>query len=520
MPWRGEHVPGEFPTLGYQVAELIEAKVVIPDGDHAGAPYALTDEQLNFVIWLYRVDPVSGGFVYVRGGQLVRPQKWGKSPFAAAIICAEADPEGPVRPDGWDASGEPVGAPWPTPWIQVTAASEDQADNVWRSLLPMIELGVLAAEIPDTGRTRINLPGGGLIEPVTASATSRLGQRLTFAVQDETHSWTQLNGGRRVADTQRRNLAGMGGRWLEVTNAWDPAEGSVAQQTSENREPGVFLDDVDPGEGSIRDKADRRRMLTRVYGDSWWIDFERIDGEVVALLDRDPAQAERFFLNRKLAAEDAAFDPVRWQELAQPFAVVRGSRIVIGVDGARFSDALAIIATEVESGFQWPIGIWERPASATDAYEHPQAEVDAAMVEAFERFDVVRCYCDPQWIDNLVDRWQGRWGAQRVLPWYTNRARQAAWAVRNFTTAVGSGDLHHDGDPVFAQHVANARRRRLQVVDDQHVPMVTLAKDRRDSSRKIDAAMAAVLSWEARGDAIASGALTPEPVVEKTVWFL
>ena len=98
----------------------------------------------------------------------------------------------------------------------------------------MIELGNLAADIPDTGLTRINLPGGGLIEPVTASARSRLGQRITFAVQDETHSWLKSNGGRALADNQRRNLAGMKGRSIETTNAWDPAEQSVAQETWES----------------------------------------------------------------------------------------------------------------------------------------------------------------------------------------------------------------------------------------------------------------------------------------------
>src|SRR5262249_14430832 len=161
----------------------------------------------------YRINPNTGKFVHFRGAQLVRPQKWGKGPFSAAWVCAEADPEGPVLFDGWDSAGQPVGRPWATPWIQITAVSEDQTANVWRALVPMIELGDIRADIPDTGQTRINLPGGGRIEPVTASARSRLGQRLTGAVQDEAHSWLDRNGGWMLADNQRRNLAGMGGRF-------------------------------------------------------------------------------------------------------------------------------------------------------------------------------------------------------------------------------------------------------------------------------------------------------------------
>jgi hypothetical protein len=517
VPWRGPEVPGEFPTLGYAVAELIQDKCVIPDGEHAGEPFLLTDEMLRFLLHFYRMDPESCRFAHDRGGQLVRPQKWGKGPFSASVVCAEAHPEGPVLPAGWDANGEPVGRPWPTPHVQVTAVSEDQTANVYRALLPMIEGGDFHADVPDTGKTRINLPSGGLIEPVTAAALSRLGQRTTFAVQDQTESWYRTNGGRALADNQRRGIAGMGGRWLETPNAWDPAENSVAQATRE--ENGVYHDDVEPGSGSVRNKQERRRMLKRVYGDSmtrprpdaeWdpWVDVDRIDSEIEALLKRDPAQAERWYLNRKLAGESAAFDADLFRALTEPRETPDRTLVVIGVDGARFRDALAIIATEVESGYQWPLGIWERPENARPDYEHPLGEVDAAMVEAFRRFDVWRAYIDPQYIEHLLDRWQGRWGKDRVVEWFTNKDRPIAWAVRNYATAIGAADFRHDGDEMFIAHVRQARKRKLNVFDDASPPqqMHTITKDRHDSPRKIDAAMAAVLSWEARGDAIAAGA--------------
>jgi hypothetical protein len=45
--------------------------------------------------------------------------------------------------------------------------------------------------------------------------------------------------------------------------------------------------------------------------------------------------------------------------------------------------------------------------------------------------------------------------------------------------------------------------------------MHTISKDRPDSPRKMDLAMAGTLSWEARGDAIAAGATsTPVSVVQ------
>jgi hypothetical protein len=508
VPWREPEFPGEFPTLGYQVASWIQSSCVIPDGEFAGEPYVLTDEMLRFLLWYYRIDPDSGRFYYDRGAQLVRPQKWGKGPFGAAMICAEAAEDGPVRPAGWDAAGEPVGKPWPTPFIQATAVSEGQTDNVWRMLIPMIERGALSAAIWDTGETRINLPSGGRIEPPTASARSRLGQQLTFCLQDQTESWTERNGGRLLADTQRRNLAGMGGRFVETCNAWDPRENSVAQRTAESGEPGVYFDDVDPGPGSVHNKADRRRMLRKVYGHSNWVDLDRIDSEVIALLKRgEVAQAERYFFNRKEAGEDAAFRPDQINARAdKEYEPAAGALIAIGVDGARFVDALAVVATEIETGFQWPLGIWERPAHAPEDYEHPPDEVDGVMVEAFERFQVWRVYIDPQWIDHLLERWQGRWGQKRVIPWYTNRPRQIAWAVRSYVNAFAAGDNSHSGEETFVRHLKQARKQKVNVFDDKHRQMHTLSKDSPDSPRKMDGAMAGVLSWEARGDAIAANA--------------
>jgi hypothetical protein len=503
--------------LGYEVASWIQGFCVIPDRDFRGEPFRLTDEQLRFLCYFYALTP-EGGWKYMRGAQLVRPQKWGKGPLAAAVVAVEA--AGPVRFGGWDAQGEPVGMPCATPHIQITACSEEQTANTWRALQPMIELGPLREWIPDSGLTRINLPGGGIIEPVTASARSRLGQRTTFVVQDQTESWVQSNNGWWLADNQRRNLAGMRGRFLETCNAPDPVERSVAQRTP--TEPGVYIDDVDGGPGSVRNKAERRKVLRKVYGDvtlekGGWVDLDRIDAEIEALLEHDPAQAERFFLNRKLAAEGAAFDPVVFAALERRRRVPRGAVVALGVDGARHQDALAVVATEVTTGYQWPVIIVERPPHAPDDYEHDLRAVDAAVSEVFDTYLVWRLYADDQYIGHLIEQWQNRFGQRRVVIWHTNRPRPIAWAVRGYEEAVAAGDVSHSGDPVFLTHMRQARRRKLTVLDDQERQMHTLSKDNIGSPRKIDAAMAAILSWEARSDCVAMGAVDmgPKPPPER-----
>jgi hypothetical protein len=515
MPWRGPVEDGEFPTLGYAVADWIEDNCAIPDGDLTGQPFILTDEQIKFLLRFYRIDPdVSPGdhptsvFKY-RRAQLVRPQKWGKGPLSAAIVCAEA--AGPVLFDGWDANGEPVGRPWATPWIQLVAVSEDQTDNVMNALIPMIELGALKAEIPDVGRTRINVVadgGFGRIEPVTSAAISRLGQRLTFAVHDETHSWNSHNGGVKLADTQRRNLAGMGGRSIETTNAWNPAEQSVAQMTYESELDDVLIDFPETPKASIRNKAQRRKALKTAYGDSWWIDLDRIESEIEELLPRDPNQAERFFLNRIVSASDRAFDIDQWNRLAAPQEIEPGRLITLGFDGARREDSTALVATDVERGYQWVIGIWEKPKDDADPdWEVSEPEIQEAVAYAFETWDVWRLYADPPYFESQIDAWAGTYGEQRVIRWWTNRQKAMAYALRAWITDWRDGVLTHDGNEVLTNHIGNSVRHRTRMRDDAGGWLWTIRKDAAKSPRKIDGAMAACLSWEARGDAIADGVL-------------
>jgi len=524
MPWRGPdpEYPDEVPTLGNVVAEWIVNYCVIPDREQRGQPFVLTEEQHWHLIWHYALTP-EGKWMYPRGSQLVRPQKWGKGPFGAATVCVEA--VGPVVFDGWDAQGEPVGKPWATPHIQVTACSEEQTDNTWRALQPMMELGPLRDFVPDTGLTRINLPGGGLVEPVTASARSRLGQRVTFIVQDQTESWTRANHGIALADNQRRGLAGMGGRFLETANAPDPVEGSVASRTPQGAS-GVYINDVDGGPGSVRNKQERRKVLKKVYGDSiiergGWIDLDRIDAEIEALLAHDAAQAERWFLNRKVAQEGAAFDIEKVKSLIKPQKLTEGSVICLGVDGARHDDSLAVVATDVKTGYQWLVAIEERPQHAPEDYEHDLRHIDGAVSELIEgdKYVVWRAYCDDQHIRHLLDSWQNRFGEKRFVTWHTNRDKQMAWATRRYEEAIDAGDVTFDGNPTFMTHLRQARKRMVTALDDKDRPMHVLSKSSSRSPLKIDAAAAAVLSWEARSDALASGAISldeqaPEPEPE------
>ena len=515
--WRGPSEPGEYPTLGFAAIDWIEAHCVVPDGSSMGEPFVLSDEQARFVLQHYRLQPdavadpkrPSSAFTY-RRSMLVRPQKWGKGPLTAALICFESI--GPALFDGWDADGEPVGRPWPTPWVQIAASSEDQTANVYRALLPMIHEGPLADIITDTGLSRINLPGGGFIEPVTAEGRSRLGQRITFAVHDEPHSWTKSNGGWTLADTQRRNLAGMGGRSVATTNAWNPAEQSDAQRTFEAGAADVFIDYPAPPTGSFRNKRERAKVLRFVYGDSaadagGWVDLDRIAAEVDELAALgDLAQAERFYGNRVVATTDAYFDADAWQNCAQALDVPDGAAIALGFDGSMYDDWTAIRARMVtDDGVMHAFTpkfadgaptVWN-PADFRG--EVPRAEVQAAVAELFDRYRVLRMYCDPELWQSEIDAWAARYGEKVVMQWPTYRTRQMSAALERLRTDIATGALTHDDDVTAFTHLRNARRVR-------RAGGVVIGKP--NEHQKIDVIMADALAHEAACDARAAGQTT------------
>ena len=97
MPWKPIDEDDEFPTLGYDIADWMMAYLLMPDRDQDSEehiPFVPTQEQIEFLARLYELDPDTGRRIKQRA-VLSRPRGWGKSPFLAAICCAEA--LGPVR---------------------------------------------------------------------------------------------------------------------------------------------------------------------------------------------------------------------------------------------------------------------------------------------------------------------------------------------------------------------------------------------------------------------------------------
>ena len=521
-------------TLGWEVLWWTTHFIRQPDGDTAGEEWRYTPEQVNFVLWWYALSAETR-WIYMRG-VLRRSKGWGKSPFVASLALAELC--GPVRFERWALGGErrpwrpepyrpgeAIGRPAAAAWVQLAGTAEKQTTNTMSMVLAMCaESPITGVYGLDLGLTRIYSRAGGRLEPITASFKTAEGARPTAVFEDETqHYYEGENGGVELDRVNRRNVGKSPGgtaRVLETTNAHGAGEQSVAERSylawlarEEGRTQGaggLLYDSREaPPETDLADGESLLAGLAAAYGDSTWVHLERIRDEVWDP-STPPQEARRYYLNQVSSAVDAWIAQPEWAGCADATKVVaHGEAVTLGFDGSRgrvgaVTDATALIGCRVSDGHLFEVGVWEEPAGpAGDEWQVPELLVESALEAAFARYNVVGCFCDPALWWDAVSRWEGRYHrrlrvkvtAGAPMHFRTNSATTMVKATAEFHAAVLDGKLTHDGSHYLTKHVLNARRNVSR-------SGVQVAKEHPESRNKIDAAVAAILAWQARLSAV------------------
>ena len=527
----------DFPTL-FVVAAWMQRHCIVPDGFRKGRPFRLYDWQLWVTLNHYRVKPdatqvaayldddpdaipVRSEAFHNRRSQVIAPQKTGKGPWTAALVCNEA--VGPALFYDWAAEGdvydcadhgcscgwvyeyrvgEAMGHPWPTPLIQLLATSEDQVDNVYRPLQAMAKGARLASQML-VREGFIRLPNDGRIDVVTSSAMSRLGNPITFCAQDETQLYTASNKLIRVAETMRRGAAAMGGRSIETTNCYDPSEQSVAQRTHESKSPDIFkFYEPPPAALKYTVKADRSKIHRLNYAGSPHADLHGIEAEAAELMEKDPGQAERFYGNRIVAGLGTWLSVDAWNLRQRDLEVAAGTQVVAAFDGSDVDDWTGF-RCETREGHQFtpsfPDGrpmIWN---PADYGGQVPRLEVAAGLAHIVETYELARAYFDPPYWATEIDAWAEIYGDTVIIRWPTFRDKPMHAAAERLVVDVNKKDstFTHDGCADTALHIAAARKApRLH-------GRYVLSKP--GDGRKIDMAVVSILCHEAHGDMTAAG---------------
>lgn len=515
-------------------------------GDVQGAPVRHGDEFTGFIVDCYALGEREENTRRLYDSAfLSRPKGCDKSGLGARFGLFEA--LGPCRFAGWAAGGEVYEDPWglgfryvyeagepmgravTVPYIRCMATEEGQTGNVYDTVLfNLTDDEAPLSHVPgmDAGLTRIYLPGGGEITPSTASSASKDGGKETWVIFDESHLYNQPEL-RRMYNTVGRNLRKrkkIAGTWfLETTTMFAAGEDSTAEATYQMAEAvrdgtarsARLLYDHRWGEcEDLSAEESLRAAIAEAFGEA--LEWNDIDGIVDGFYDtrNDPADSRRYFLNAATATSDAWLAPHEWAGRSAPELVVaQGERITLGFDGSKhrsrgITDATALIGCRVSDGHLFEVAVWEQPQGAAGKdWWVPVAEVEAAVRSAFQRYKVVGFYADPaaDW-RSFIANWEYAYGRRmRVrstqahpIEWWMNRSQAVVRALEQFHAAVVNGELTHDGSFALTRHVLNARRRPSRAG-------LQIAKEHPDSRRKIDAAVAATLAWQARVDAVSKG---------------
>lgn len=463
---------------------------------------------------------------------------WGKDPLAAALALAELS--GPVAFSHWDANNEPVGKRRHAAWIQVAAVSQEQTKNSF-SLFPVMISKEMKTEFGlDVNKTVIYSAEGGRIEAVTSSPASMEGNRPTFVILNETQWWVETVQGHEMAGVIEGNVKKSPGgicRSLAICNAHIPGEESVAELAWEAYQAveaglavdvGLLYDALEaPADTPVseipakpRDRQDPafdaelamyeaglqklHEGLEVARGDSLWLDIDTI---IESILDvRNPVtESRRKFLNQINASEDSWISPQEWDRCKQDTKLLPKERITLGFDGSKGNDYTALVACRVSDGAVFPIKIWIPDNYKTG--QIPREDVDAVVQHTFARYEVVGFRADVREFEAYIDQWSKKYHKQLIVNASPNnpiafdmRGQQKKFSLdcEKFLDAVVEKELSHNGSAVLRTHVLNACRNPT-IYDT-----ISIRKASKDSSKKIDCAVAGVLAYACRQDVLMS----------------
>jgi hypothetical protein len=485
------------------VCDWIEEFLCHGPGDIQGEPLVL-DEEFRAFIWrayeLYpKGHPLEGRRVY-RRAVLSRPKGRAKSELAGALAVCEA--LGPVRFDGWDADGDPVGAPVQAAVVRCFATAEDQAGNTFDNALYMCENGAIWDEFEiDTGEKKITIGDWSTIVSTTSAATSKDGGKDTFDVFDETHLWTlprlkQLHG------TVTRNLLKRmkaDGWCLETTTMFCPGEESVAEETfnaiekAGGRLSGMLFDHRQaPDDLNVKDDEQLAAGLRYVYGAAAsWTNIQGIIDDQFRNPTKREAEARRYFLNQPWSVAERFVLPSQWDAICEEGVEIPDrAEVVLAFDGSFNNDCTGIVAASIEeTPILQVVELWERPPDLPLAVDYvvPRLEVMAALRAACKKWRVREIAADSyNWVHELQEL------AEEGLPAveYSQQSAKMIPATKRLydcITNVPETDedgkhsvqkVRHNGDLRLRRHVLAATVKRdsrgVRVQKDPAHPMIKI----------------------------------------------
>ena len=458
-------------TQGHNVIRFLEEFLTL-GGSYFGQPFEVLDFQREVINDIYRLD--DEGRRAHRTYLLGLPRKNAKTTLAAAL--------GVFHLIADDADKAPVAI--------AAAGDRQQARLVFDEVRRMIQANEDLASVCTVYRNEVKCHrNGGTFRVVSADAGLQQGLNPSFVVIDEyhVHKTAELFDALTLGSATRSQPL-----TLVISTAGFDLESPLGR---------LYRYGAKVTSGEIEDPS---------FGMTWWgpaenEEYDLHDPEVWARFNpawahfmnqgefesahRRTAQAPfiRYRLNGWTKAENSWLPAGVFEGLASERRLEPGEPVVLGFDGAWQSDSTALVACSVEEPRHIEIiGLWEKPDDQSAmGWRTPVHEVYSTITDAFEKFSVVELAADPwrfeQSLASLAEE------GYPVVEFPTGSVQRMTQATQAMFDAVIDGRLSHSGDPALIRHFSNAVLR-----EDARGARVT--KDRRGSTRKIDAAVAAIIA--------------------------
>jgi phage terminase large subunit-like protein len=462
---------------GAIMAEFIEAmcpQVKDSIGGHAGDPLVLRPWQRQLLAHTFARRP--DGRYRHRTALIGLARKNGKSALGSGIALYGLL----MGPRG----GE----------VYSCAADRDQARIVFGSAKSMVEASPELSDQTKLYRDAIEVPSTGSIYRVlSAEAFTKEGLSPTLTIYDELHAapndelWNVMT----LAQGARVSPMTIG-----ITTAGVRSDGTGQDSTcyrlyqyaqrvasGEVDDPSFFAAwwQGDP-------ESDHREPASWPAANPGLGDLLDIEDMASAVKRTPEAEFRTKRQNLWVNAARAWLPTGAWSSLPESGTVGSDVPVVVGFDGSFSNDSTVLVGCTVEDVPRiFLIRAWERQATDPDTWRVPISEVMAEVLSLPGRYRLVELACDPYRWAREMQEWED--AGLPVVEYAASSPARMVPATAKFYDAVTSDGIAHDHAPLLARHIDHC-----VVKVDRLGPRIV--KEHKDSSRKIDAAVAAVFAFD------------------------
>lgn len=441
--------------------QFVREFLLTPRGHGAGEPFKLRE---------FQEEIVRGAFAPgVKTALISLPRGNGKTALAAAVGLAELF-VGPMSAE-----------------VLVVASDARQAGITFNLARRMVELNPLLKDRVHLYQDKIVFPhNDATLRPLPADYDALQGWDASLIVVDEVHVVTD--------ETWEAVTSAAGKRPESLTLAISTPGSSkdslmwrLVEHGRHGQDPAFYLKEYSAPEGCAVDDRDAWRTANPALADPEpFLDEDAL--EAVRRTIREP-RFRQLRLGQWAGQIDTWLPFGAWDGLADDRPVLEGERVVLGFDGSASGDSTALVGCTLDGDpHVFVAGVWERPEHARD-WRVPRSEVDAKVRELFARLEVVELAADPWGWRESLETWSRDFGARRVIEFNTGFRKRMGPATDRLYQAVMEKSFTHDGNGRLAAHVGNA-------VATTTPQGTVITKDAKNSKRKIDLAVAAIVAFD------------------------